>query len=179
MITEHKKGVIEFIETVYMDEMDDLVCFPVAGYSKFLILIQGIEFLGACQDNHPFEKEGLSKKRFRKGMVLMGEKYKKYLDEGDDVWFYGDFRCPMVHQFKHDQSKITLATREGVDHKEVHLTKNEKGQLYVVLEEFYADIKQAAQTLVEQIQEGEYSVEKLSEPYLTIHKIQELSFTTT
>lgn len=181
MITEHKKGVIEFIETVYMKEMDDLVCFPVAGYSKFLILIQGIEFLGACQDKKPFESEerGLSKKRFRKGMILLGAKYSGFLDDNNEISFYRDFRCPMIHQFKHNQSKITLATSEGVNHDEVHLKKSEKGQLYIVLEDFYKDIKQAAETLIGQIKQGKFSVEKLSEPYLTIHKMKELSFTTT
>lgn len=37
MITEHKKGVIEFIETVYLHEMDDLIEYKEAPYIKFLI----------------------------------------------------------------------------------------------------------------------------------------------
>ncbi|MDO8965116.1 hypothetical protein [Algoriphagus sp.] len=176
MITEHKKGVIEFIETVYLKEMMDLVEYPEAPYSKFLIIIQGIEFLGACQDNHIFEKEGLSRKRFRKGMVLMGEKYCDFLDEVNEICFYRDFRCPMIHQFKHNQKKITLATKAGINYEELHLTKNENGQLYIVLEDFYADIQQAAQLLIEQINQGKYNLEKLSEPYLTIHKIEEMRF---
>lgn len=175
-ITEHRKGVIEFIKAVYLREMEDLVLFPGAAYSKFIILIQAIEFLGACQDDYPFEKERKSKERFRKGMLLMGEKYQKFLDETDEIWFYKDFRCPMIHQFKHNQQKLALATKEGVKYKDVHLKWTEGGLLYIVFEDFYNDIKGAAQLLISQIGEGKYNVEKLSEPYLTITKIDELGF---
>ncbi|QYH38181.1 hypothetical protein GYM62_04980 [Algoriphagus sp. NBT04N3] len=181
MITEHKRGVIDFIKTIYLQEMDDLVSYPEAAYSKFLILIQGVEFLGACQDPKPFDSEesGLSKKRFRKGMVLLGEKYKRFLDDIDEISFYRDFRCPMVHQFKHNQKKISLATKSGVNNGDVHLKMNENGQLYIVLEDFYQDIKTAAMILINQIEAGEYTITKLSEPYLTIHSIDELRIHTT
>lgn len=176
MIETHKKGVIEFIETVYFQEMRDLVTYPEAAYSKFMILIQGIEFLGACQDDKPFDSEErkLSKARFRKGMVLLGEKYKDYLDDNSKISFYRDFRCPMIHQFKHNQKKITLATRDGINHQELHLKKNENDQLYIVLEDFYNDIENAALKLIDEIKEGKHDVNKLSEPYLTITSINEL-----
>lgn len=180
MIKEHKKGVIDFIRAVYLQEMDDLVSVPEAAYSKFLILIQGIEFLGACQDEKPFDSEekGLSKKRFRKGMLLLGKKYSRFLDDVDEISFYRDFRCPMIHQFKHNQKLITLATNWGVDNQDLHLKKNENGQLYIVFEEFYKDIREAAILLIDQIEAGEYKVEKLSEPYLTIHSIDEMRIST-
>lgn len=129
MIIEHKQGVVEFISSVFLKEMSELVDFEEAPYIKFLILIQGIEFLGACQDRKPFEESGHSEKRFKKGMLLLGEKYKNYLTKMDEIYFYRDFRCPMIHQFKHNQNKITLGTRHGVNDQDVHLTENEKGQL--------------------------------------------------
>ena len=161
--------------------MGDLVFYPNAAYSKFLILIQGIEFLGACQDAKPFnsEESGLSKKRFRKGMVLLGKKYSRFLDDVDEISFYRDFRCPMVHQFKHNQKLITLATKWGVNHQDLHLKRNENGQLYIVFEDFYEDIRAAAMLLIDQIEEGKYTVDKLSEPYLTTHSIDELKIHTT
>lgn len=181
MITEHRKAVIDFIQSIYMQEMENLVYSPFAAYSKFLILIQGIEFLGACQDFKPFDSEErhLSKKRFRKGMVLLGAKYNKYLDDNDEISFYRDFRCPMIHQFKHNQNKLTLATKSSVHGEDFHLKKNQKNQLYIVLEDFYEDIKIAATSLIIKIREGEFSVEKLSEPYLTIHSIEKLGIVST
>lgn len=181
MITEHKKGVIDFIRIVFMKEMSDLVYYPGGAYSKFMILIQGIEFLGACQDKEPFDSEipGLSKIRFNNGMSLFGKKYMKFIGKKAEVNFYKDFRCPMIHQFKHNQKKITLATKKGVNNQDVHLKKNENGQLYIVLEDFYTDIFEAASKLIEKVESGKYSVEKLSEPYLTIHSIEELQYETT
>lgn len=177
MITKHKQGVVDFISSIFLKEMGELVDYKEAPYIKFLILIQGIEFLGSCQDNHPYDKRGLSEKRFRKGMILLGEKYNRYLNDGDEIYFYRDFRNPMIHQFKHNQSKISLATRERINNQELHLKKNEIGQLYIVLEDFYSDIEKAALILIDKIKGGEYSLEKLSEPYLTVHKIDELSVT--
>ncbi|GAB3233884.1 hypothetical protein J0A67_20725 [Algoriphagus aestuariicola] len=176
MITEHKQDVVDFIRSVFLSEMCELVSYKEAPYIKFLILIQGIEFLGACQDSKPFDSEerGLSKKRFRQGMLLLGKKYQGFLDDESEISFYRDFRCPMIHQFKHNQSKITLATRDGVNDQELHLKKNEKGQMYIVLEDFYADIEQAAFNLIRKIEAGEYTLEKLSEPYLTVQKIAEM-----
>lgn len=180
MITEHKKGVIDFIKSVFLQEMGDLVAYEEAPYIKFLILIQGIEFLGACQDEKPFDSEqkGLSRIRFNNGMSLFGKKYMGFIGEKAEINFYKDFRCPMIHQFKHNQKKITLATRYGVNDQDVHLTKNENGQLFIVLEDFYNDIEQAAFKLIERIEAGKFSVEKLSEPYLTIHKIDEMRIIT-
>jgi len=61
----------------------------------------------------------------------------------------------------------------------VHFKMNENGQLYIVLEDFYQDIKTAAMILINQIEAGEYTITKLSEPYLTIHSIDELRIHTT
>ncbi len=176
MITEHKKGVIEFIRTVYLEEMHDLVSYSSYPYTVFLILIQGIEFLGACQDSKPFdcEEKGLSKTRFNLGMSLLGKKYQKFVGKKAEVNFYKHFRCPMVHQFKHNQKKITLATKMGVDNQDFHLKKNENDQLYIVIENFYEDIESAALVLIRQIEKGKYTVEKLSKPYFTIHSIKEM-----
>ena len=178
MITEHKQEVADFIGSVFLKEMGELVDFEEAPYIKFLLLIQGIEFLGACQDNKPFEESGHSEKRFRKGMLLLGKKYENYLVKKDEIYFYRDFRCPMIHQFKHNQKKITLGTRHGVNHQDIHLTKNENGQLYIILEDFYDDIHDAAIDLIDMINAGKFTLNKLSEPYLIVHKIAELSRTT-
>ncbi|WP_268033302.1 hypothetical protein [Algoriphagus sp. PAP.12] len=132
-------------------------------------------------DSEPFDSEepGLSKTRFNNGMSLLGKKYQEFIGKKAEINFYKDFRCPMVHQFKHNQKKITLATRIGVDHQQVHLSKNVKGLLYVVIEDFYEDIERAAKKLIKKIEGGEYDVLKLKNPYLTINKIDEMRQITT
>lgn len=178
-ITTSTQDVPQFIRTIFLQEMSTIINSEGAAYLKFLILIQGLEFLGACWDEDKFEKRGLSEKRFNAGMNLLGEKYSKFIHSNNPQNFYFHFRNPMIHQFKHDQSKITLATENSIWYKELHLTTNENGQLYVVLEPFYRDIKGAAERLIGDIQSGKLAVSKLRDPYLTLHTIKELKIQTT
>lgn len=178
-ITTSTQDVPQFIRTIFLEEMSTLINSEGAAYLKFLILIQGLEFLGACLDEEKFEKRSLSEKRFNAGINLLGEKYSKFIQSGHHQNFYKFFRNPLIHQFKHDQSKITLATENSVLYMELHLTTNENGQLYVVLEPFYRDIKLAAERLIDEIQAGKFGVSKLKDPYLTIHTIEELQIQTT
>lgn len=178
-ITKITQGVIEFVKSIFIDEMSQIVNYGGAAFLKFLILLQGIEFLGSCYDELPFSERGQSEIRFNRGLGKLGQKYFKYTQRGHHQYFYDFFRNPMIHQFKHDQRKITLATENSVWHEELHLTLNPEGRLYVVLEPFYVDIRLAAMELVDKIESGELKIDKLGDPYLTITTIGELKIQTT
>lgn len=177
-ITKRTLGVIEFVKTIFIDEMELIIKREGAAYLKFIILLQGIEFLGACYDDKDFEKRGESEVRFNTGLAKLGEKYLKYTNKSHPQYFYNFFRCPMIHQFKHDQRKITLATENSIYFNNWHLTLNEDGQLYVVLEPFYRDLKDAAQKLILEIESGENRIVKLKNPFLTLHTIDGLQIVT-
>ena len=178
-ITKRTQGVLEFVEVLFLDEMEQIVRHEGAAFLKFLILLQGIEFLGSCYDSLPFAERGQSEIRFNRGLGRLGHKYIKYTERGHHQYFYDFFRSPMIHQFKHDQRKITLATENSVWYEEVHLTLNPEGRVYVVLERFYEDIRRAAMDLIEQVKSGELKIDKLKDPYLTITTIEELRIQTT
>jgi len=173
-ITKRTQGVMEFVQTIFIDEMKQIIDEQGASFLKFLILLQGIEFLGSCYDDLPFSKRGQSEIRFNRGLEKLGEIYIKYTQKGHHQYFYDFFRNPMIHQFKHDQSKITLATQNSVWYEELHLTLNREGRLYVVLESFYEDIRRAAIDLIDKVESGELKINKLGDPYLTITTIGDL-----
>ena len=177
-ITKRTQDVMEFVQTIFMDEMEQIIEHEGAAFLKFIILLQGIEFLGSCYDSLPFSERGQSEIRFNRGLGKLGEKYTKYTQGGHHQYFYNFFRSPMIHQFKHDQKKITLATENSVCYQDVHLTLNPEGRLYVVLEQLYDDIRLAAQELIDKVKSGEIKIDKLKDPFLTITTIQDLQIQT-
>lgn len=178
-ITKRTQGVMEFVETIFLNEMGQIVNHKGAAFLKFLILLQGIEFLGACYDDDDFSKRKESEARFNRGLSKLGEKYLKFTESGHHQYFYNFLRCPMIHQFKHDQSKITLGTENSVNYMDLHLKLNEDNRLYVILEPFYNDIRSAAKVLIEDIGSGKRNIAKIKNPFLTINTIEELQIQTT
>jgi len=61
----------DFIRRVLLGDLKRMVYDAKLHYLAFGTIAVGIEFLGACEDAHPFNKEGESKERFRIGMDRM------------------------------------------------------------------------------------------------------------
>ena len=62
-------------------------------YIAFNIITQGIEAIGCFYDTSSFDEQGLSKKRFEKGLSLLGSKYDSIKES-----LYKNLRCGMAHQ---------------------------------------------------------------------------------
>ena len=129
--------VVSFLETLFLDEMSDIIDTYGNSYLKILLVIQGIEFLGACEDKHPFEmnqellRKNLPRKRFNRGLKFFRKEYHKFTGEGESVpiKFFEDLRSPMVHQFRSNQSKIRLSDRASVFGEEfLHLAMDHQNR---------------------------------------------------
>jgi hypothetical protein len=175
-IKKKQQDVADFLTAVFLKEMETLVTYSTTPYISFMPLIQGIEYLGAIQDDHDFEKRYESECRFNKGLKLMGDRYLDIKSKsGQKVDLYHDFRCPMIHQFRHEQSKITLTHRFNNPVIFEHLSFDWEDKLVIVLDDFYGDIKSAAEELIKKILLGEISHTKVKNPFLTLRTIEELA----
>lgn len=175
--------VAEFLEVLFLDELGQIIEMHGNAYLKFLLIIQGIEFLGACDDNHPFEmnsellREKLPRKRFNRGLKFFRKEYHQFTGEGESpsVRFFEDLRNPMVHQFRPNQSKFRLSDQTSLIHQGgLHLSYDHKGRLILVLENFYQDFADAVRSVMRKIETGELNASKLTDPHITIESIRDL-----
>lgn len=177
---EHRPVVAaRFMEVLFLNELSNIIYFSGNAYLKFLPIIQGIEFLGACEDNHPFEiyKKELPRKRFNRGLKHFKKVYHQFSGEGESpqISFFEDLRSPMVHQFRPDQKKIRLSDRSAISVEgNFHLSYDHEGRLILVLEDFYDDFAQAVKVVMKKIETGEINTAKLTDPHITIESIQDL-----
>lgn len=168
--------VSEFLETLFLEELGGIIGIYGNAYLKFLLIIQGIEFLGACEDNFPFElyQKELPKKRFNKGLRNFKKEYHPFTGEGSSIKFFEDLRSPMVHQFRPNQSKFRLSDRTSSYFQgELHLAFDHQGRLILVLEDFYEDFADAVRSVMRKIEAGELNASKLTDPHITIESIRD------
>ncbi|GAB3420711.1 hypothetical protein [Niabella aquatica] len=178
------KNVADFLQHFLITDLRALIIQPGQPFLKFLPVICGIEFLGACYDEMPFnsEKVGVSRKRFKKGIDLMGTIYKKFdgSQKQKHPCLYENFRCPMVHQFRTDQDRFRLTSiKSHYDEEEVrkwHLQKNDAAYI-IVLEQLYDDFALAVKNTINDIQKNLLVIDKLKETHVIIRDM-EILFTT-
>ena len=177
-----KINALETVERVIIKELDVLInSCSGAPFIKFLPLVTSIEYLGACADNHPFNineidasnKSGITTKRFRDGLKLLGKKYEKYAKSNSKIDFYKDLKCGMVHNLKPTNSKITLSERRhqtnGIP---ANMSTADDGSVCIILEDFYEDIKCAALKLLETRTKGKLpNNKKVDAPNLRIKTV--------
>lgn len=137
-------------------------------FIKFATIALAIEYIGACLDDFPFEDDKQSKKRFNKGLKLLGKKYKPFSKESSNVYFYKDFRCAFVHQLRPEKN-IELTHRiEAKVEGTRHLVPLKSGSLVLVLEDFYDDLEKACNKLIRLFDEGKITNRKKDIVYLKI-----------
>ena len=72
----------QFVDTVLMGDLQKMICTPGLQYLGFGVVGCGIEFLGACIDAHPFDKEQVSRDRFESAVrALFDPMYHPYADK--------------------------------------------------------------------------------------------------
>lgn len=113
----------ETIEKVLLGDVKNIVEKSEAPYMTFLNIIIGIEFLGACLDEMPFQEANQSEKRFsvvlKKVFKSINKEYEKFSKADHKFNFYKHLRCGMVHQLK-PLNNIRFTTR-----KEAKVDKHE------------------------------------------------------
>jgi len=129
----------------------------------------GIEFLGACLDEYPFNKSGESKKRFKIGiehfLSKIDPRYSKFNQRSSPYYLYKNLRCGMAHVIR-PQGKVHFTSRkESKSDGTKHLCQSE-GRLILVCEDFYDHFAQSCKMLIEKL--PTLTNIKIKEPYLTI-----------
>ena len=169
----------KFIQHLICDELKKLIYnSSVSPYSKFLVLPQYIEFLGACIDEKPFNDLNLSPIRFNKVMKQhfqkKNTKYWSY-SNGNDSQFdlYEHFRCSVVHQLR-PMNGIKFTTREEAkksDNKHLYIDSKYNEYLILVLEDMYDDIAWVASQIIDKYKNNEFSrkiMDKWDENYIEV-----------
>lgn len=176
------KDAASFLRHFLIKELSELIKMNGQPFLKFIPLIAGIEFLGACYDNRPFDEERWSKKRFKKAISLMGNKYQRFDGSQRQKYpcLYEDFRCPMIHQFRTNQDKFRLTALQydcmDNERREYHLSFHE-GVYIIVLEELYKDFVTAVNKTIDDIKNKKLNIGKLKESHVVIRDMEIISTT--
>jgi len=166
-----KLTITDTINTVIQGEIKELIEYNGAPFIKFQLIVTAIEFLGACLDNHKFEDNEKSEIRFNKALVkLFPKPYKKYSKKDSEISLYKQLRCGMIHKLRPLSSKIRLTERRHLNKgQEVHMTEIDN-DLFLVLEDFYADLYKACDELKKMDKNGKLPTKKMEQEYITVHK---------
>jgi len=134
-------------------------------YELFILISIGIEFLGACEDSEPWDKEGVSKKRFCNGIRLFSDKYHEY-----DLFLYSKLRCGMAHVYAPVPGLGLSEDKHGAINLVEHGERDSAGyQLDLNVQSFYSDFKNACEYIINKIKNEEYEIgNKIYKPFLSI-----------
>lgn len=171
--------VIDFIQKVIINEIGCLI-YPngnsgkeiqeqVSPFIKFLPIISSIEFLGACYDESPFIEERHSEKRFNVALKnLFKEKYLPFSKAENKFYFYEKLRCTMVHQLRPAKGIMFTTRFESKEDKTKHLKEDENGNLILVLEDFYDDLRESSEKIISKFINKEITNKKGEEAFIDI-----------
>lgn len=162
------------VKSIVIDEMKSIIYqHKGSAYIKFLNLAICIEYLGACLDHHPFDKDGESETRFNDALKkLFVKKYEKFAKSGADIYLYEDFRCRFVHQLRPGKNIVLTHRDESKAEGTKHLTPIKSGQLVLVLEDFFDDLEKAANRLITQFKNGKITNKKGDKDFIQLISIR-------
>lgn len=169
-----KLSVRESIETIFLRELKSLIYdHKDSAYIKFINLAIGIEYLGACLDNHAFVKEGESKNRFDNALKkLFNRKYLPFSKTDNDFYLFVKFRCSFVHQLRPGKNVVVTHREESRREGTTHLKPTKSGLLVLVLEDFFDDFEKACTRLFDLEEKGKLPSKKLDEDFISLTSIK-------
>lgn len=160
-----------FIENILIDQIGELIDKGFH-YFAFLLICQGIEYLGCFFDHLPFDAKNMSEKRFKKGLK---ELFKNSFYKNNLTWLYTNLRGSMVHQLRPSRNIILTSNTLNKCPLSKHL-KLENDQRIFVIEAFYKDFHKACQRLLKMFETKKYLLlsgkDKYLEEYLNIFDIE-------
>ena len=165
----------ETINSIIIGELKSIIYdHKGSTYIKFLNMAIGIEYLGACLDHHPFDKDKESESRFNESLKkLFDKKYKKYAKKNSSPYLYEEFRCAFVHQLRPGKNIVLTHREESKVEGTTHLKSIKSGQLVLVLEEFFDDLEKAANRLIDQFKKGKITNKKGDKAFIAITSLRE------
>lgn len=165
----------KFIKTIFVKQIGKIVESNYH-YLSFALISQGIELLGTIIEDdlkNDFDTKGISRKRFRLGLELMGNpEYLRHCAEknADATEFdlYKHLRCGFAHQLR-PTGKIGLThDEEMMIEKTKHLRTNKEGMLVLNIDTLYKDFNQACKKVIEKIQNNELVHDKAYRIFLSV-----------
>lgn len=154
--------VREFINLVFLNEYQKLIEARFH-YISFALMGLGIEFLGACLDNYPFDERGQSTARFKRAVrELFPSQYHALAADLCD-----DLRNGFAHQFRPGLRFVLTHREESSREKTSHLGPYAK-QTVLIAEDLYEDFAEACRKVVNSIDEGKLNHPKVSGAFLKV-----------
>jgi hypothetical protein len=157
--------VKQFIQGVLVGEIRDIQQNGRHHYLSFGLIAQGIEFLGACLDDHEFSVESKSRKRFEKAIKeLFPSEYREFLTgKGQPFDLYEHLRCGLLHIML-PNTDVELIQNDEVEKFAEHLTVarvRNRDRLILVSQVLYTDFKNACEEVVKRIDEERITHQKV------------------
>lgn len=180
-------SIIDTLKSIVIGQIGDLV-YPEgkkspdifnqpAAYIKFLPITACIEFMGACYDELPFEtsrvdKQSIVETRFNKALKnLFSKEYHPYSKADNTYYFYMRLRNSMIHQLRPSGGIVFTTRKEAKEDKTQHLKISSIGEqsfLVLVLEDFYDDLKKAAEKLIREYETGKLTNKKGESAFISV-----------
>lgn len=160
--------VKEFIQNVLIGEIKKIQQEEGHHYISFGLISQGIEFLGACLDNEPFNTNtrGISSQRFNKAITeLFDSKYHTFVKTRSTEQFdlYGNLRCGLLHVFVPGADLEVIQESEIKDYGEHLDVKNLRNndRLILVSQNLMADFENACNNIIARIDNNQITNNKV------------------
>ena len=176
-MTEQKArdvSVIEFIRTVLISDISRLIYDCKLYYLSFGVIAQGIEFLGSCLDELPFDDPTQAEKRFQRAIRRLfkpcNNAYIKYNSPKAEYYLYRDLRCGLIHMVRPKNRVVLTSRAESLEDHTRHLA-NHGDKLVLVAEDFFDDLKRASQSVIWKIENDKLTNRKTKETYIRVYEI--------
>ena len=180
-------SIIETLKAVIINEIGGLI-YPhgkkstdifeqTSPYIKFLPITSCIEFMGACYDERPFETSRIDNQkivetRFNVALKnLFDKRYNPFMKASSDFYLYKKLRNCLIHQLRPGFGIVLTTRSESIKDKTEHLktiSHNGKDFLVLVLEDFYDDLKKAAEKLIHKFESNKITNKKGENAFLDI-----------
>ncbi|MGA2440097.1 MAG: hypothetical protein ABSH08_04005 [Tepidisphaeraceae bacterium] len=162
----------EFIRGVLLTDLKRMVYECNLHYLAFGVIAVGIEFLGACEDSHPFEEPRHSHDRFDAGiqrLASIDSRYADYNKKDSPYWLYRFLRCGTAHVMRPHGPLLFSQRSHSPNGMSSHLNVF-NGFLSLICEDFYDHFAEGCQTLLQD--SVVISKPKLQQTYLTVAPFQ-------
>lgn len=164
---EEKITVTEFINKFLIKGVNELIEKDFH-YFAFVLIGQGIEFLGSFYDKELFEKNIPDGRRFKNALSHL---FKDSFYRQNQDWLYHNLRCSLIHQIRPSKELFLTSYKLNKFPKDKHLKKIDSSNCRVfVIECLYDDFKFACENLIKKIKSKDNSLDaaKLSTEYISI-----------
>jgi hypothetical protein len=159
----------DFIRAVFLHDLRRMIYDADLHYLGFGTIAVGIEFIGACFDQYPFNKEGLSLRRFNSGirrLARVDSRYQQHNQPSSPYCLYRFLRCGMAHVMRPHGPVLFSSRSHWSEDSSMHLLTEVNNKLLLICEDFYDDFAKSCEELIQEL--PGMTAPKLTDPYLFV-----------